>query len=853
MIIAASVMAFIACEEVDTPAEISIPDAETQKLFNNGISFSPTQASASLSFETTSDWNISVEETKAADWLSVTPSKGSAGTAKVMVSAQSNTGQNLRSAKLTLTCGNVSKSLKVTQEGQQTPPEPVTTIELDQRAMTLAPGEAGMLLVTITTDDPVAPQLTWSSSNTRVATVMPIDDVSIAGIWFPCGLVTAVAEGEAVITAKAGDATATCKVDVVNGIVEVTEITLDQQEVHMSPGQTVQLTATVKPDEAAATAQISWSSSNTDVATVDEEGKVTANDVTGETFIKASVGDKSASCLVKVESEVAIESITLNEVSLTLKEGETFQLTATLHPETATPKPIVWTSSIPAVATVDENGLVTAVRKGGPAMIWAIVNKDTYQEKAVKCEVTVTSDAPAVESIAINPSPVSLKVGEETLLTATITPDGTGAAIEWKSEDPNIVQISKISDTQAKIMGMAAGKTTVLATAGGKFAYCEVTITSGGGEGGSSSLESVSIDPSSVTLSLDEEKVLSLVMVPADADVTIYWVSSESYIASVEMISKTQAKVKGVSAGQTTVTVRAGDKSASCAVTVQGSSGTNIPVESVSLNKTELELSVNQQFQLIATVLPENATEKGVVWTSSVPSSKIYLTVDGMVSALAECEATITARSKDNPYIYATCHVTVTGGGSSGGSGDDVVDLGLSVKWAAWNVGATKPEEYGNHYAWGETATKSSYTSSNYKFGSSYPYSKYEVGGAGTDGKKVLEAEDDAATVNMGSGWRMPTASEWKELREQCTWTWTTRNGVSGMQVTGPSGKSIFLPAAGVYKSTLANKGSYGSYWTASLGVGVEGMAHAVDFVSSDKTTAIIARPYGLSVRAVKD
>ena len=461
-----------------------------------------------------------------------------------------------------------------------------------------------------------------------------------------------------------------------------------------------------------------------------------------------------------------------------------------------------------------------------------------------------------VESITLDKTELELAVGEKYQLVATILPENATYQgendLEWTTTDPYAVYVNGGLVTAYRV-----GEATITCTSRSNrevSATCHVRVTQTGGGGGGTTLESVSVDPSSVTLQLDEEKVLTLVMVPADAEVTIYWESANQYIANVQMISKTQAKVKGVSVGETAVTVHAGDKTATCQVKVEDDSGTNIPVESVSLNVTELTMKVNEQFQLVATVLPENATNKEVVWSSSVQSSKLYIDTTGKLSALAECEATVTVRCKANAYISASCKVTVTGGGSSGGD-EEVVDLGLpsGLKWRSMNVGASKPEDYGNYYAWGETTTKSSYSWSNYKFGHSQngEFSKYDTGPY-TDNKTVLDPEDDAATVNLGDGWRMATYKEWKELREQCTWTWTTRNGVKGMQVTGPSGKSIFLPAAGWYDTSLKNRGSYGSYWTASLG-GVQGMASAVDFISSGFDIAVIARCQGNSIRPVKD
>ena len=138
-------------------------------------------------------------------------------------------------------------------------------------------------------------------------------------------------------------------------------------------------------------------------------------------------------------------------------------------------------------------------------------------------------------------------------------------------------------------------------------------------------------------------------------------------------------------------------------------------------------------------------------------------------------------------------------------NGRDYVDLGLpsGLKWATMNVGASKPEEYGDYFAWGETEPKKEYSWLNYKFELSTdnngPFSKYVTNSSyGTvDNKTVLDPEEDAAHVNWGGSWRMPTEEEWTELRTNCTWTWTTQNGVNGRLVTGPNGKSIFLPAAG--------------------------------------------------------
>ena len=190
----------------------------------------------------------------------------------------------------------------------------------------------------------------------------------------------------------------------------------------------------------------------------------------------------------------------------------------------------------------------------------------------------------------------------------------------------------------------------------------------------------------------------------------------------------------------------------------------------------------------------------------------------------------------------------------------EYVDLGLSVKWATCNVGASKPEDYGDYFAWGETTTKSTYDWSTYKYcnGSYNTLTKYNNSSSygSVDNKTTLELADDAARANWGGSWRMPTDSELTELREQCTWTWTTQNGVNGYKVTskksGYTNKSIFLPAAGYRDdSSLFGAGSYGRYWSSSLYTDNPSRAWGVYFYSSSVYRYYYFRNYGFSVRPV--
>lgn len=219
--------------------------------------------------------------------------------------------------------------------------------------------------------------------------------------------------------------------------------------------------------------------------------------------------------------------------------------------------------------------------------------------------------------------------------------------------------------------------------------------------------------------------------------------------------------------------------------------------------------------------------------------------------------------SKENPYTTTITQNTqfianFDKGKGGAENGHEYVDLGLSVKWATCNVGATSPEEYGDYFAWGETKPKTTYDLITYKYcnGSYETMTKYCTSSTyGTvDNKTTLELEDDAARVNWGGKWRMPTKAEQDELRDtsNCTWTWTTQNGVKGYKVTSKvNGNSIFLPAAGYrYDDYLINAGSNGSYWSSSLNTSGSGNAYYllfgtvnVDWIGYDRCDGLSVRP----------
>lgn len=208
-------------------------------------------------------------------------------------------------------------------------------------------------------------------------------------------------------------------------------------------------------------------------------------------------------------------------------------------------------------------------------------------------------------------------------------------------------------------------------------------------------------------------------------------------------------------------------------------------------------------------------------------------------------------------------------------NGHKWVDLGLpsGLKWATCNVGAENPEDLGDFFAWGDPETyyydrtsnpismkpgkSAGYDWPSYKWanGNYNNMTKYNNDSSygEVDGKFTLDLDDDAARINWGGAWRMPTRSDFIELIDNCTTEWTTQNGINGSVFTSKkNGKSIFMPAAGfMYGPTLNYKGTYGDYWSSSLGEGFWYRSWALAINSGEPTTFCDGRYRGFPVRPV--
>lgn len=327
----------------------------------------------------------------------------------------------------------------------------VASVNLNETALSLHVGESFQLVAEVLPDDVEDKTVVWSTENAEVVSVGQD------------GVVTALTTGTSKVYAAAGDIVAECSVTVSEIPVDV--ITLDEEEIELYSGDEFQLTAVILPIEVS-DRPVTWKSSDESVVTVDDKGLVKAVKI-GNAKVTASVDDKSAECMVTV-NERLVESVTIDETSIELIQGETQQLTAVVLPENADNKSVEWSSSDESIATVSADGLVTAVNLGS-AQIFAKAG-----DKQGRCDVTVAGIP--VESVTLDKESLELPVGGTYKFEATVLPENAyDKTIEWSSDDESIVSMY-----YGTISAKKAGTTNIRAKSGDVEAVCEVVVTSTG-------------------------------------------------------------------------------------------------------------------------------------------------------------------------------------------------------------------------------------------------------------------------------------------------------------------------------------------------------------------------------------
>ncbi|MEI3522900.1 MAG: Ig-like domain-containing protein [Anaerotignum sp.] len=435
------------------------------------------------------------------------------------------------------------------------------------------------------------------------------------------------------------------RIDEKSGKVEVTEdvkigvtsVTLDKTDLTLDVNGTAKLNATVKPDDAT-TKTVTWKSDNEGVAIVDNNGNVTAK-AAGTATITATVDGKSASCKVTVNGQttVPVASVKLNQTTLELIAGKEATLTATVKPDDATNKTVTWSSNNETVATVDNNGKVTA-KAAGEAIITAKVG-----DKQATCNVKVTAAEVAVESVTLDQSSLELIAGKEATLTATVKPDNaTNRTVAWESNATNVATV----DNNGKVTAKAAGEAIITAKVGDKQATCNVKVTAA-----DVAVESVTLNQSSLELVAGKEATLTATVKPDNAtNGTVVWESNAISVATVDNNGKVTAKAEGTAI----ITAKAGDKTATCTVTVTKA---DVKVTQITISGKNT-LNVNDVATLTADVQPGDVTNKTVVWTSENPD--VVKVENGKVTALMPGQAVIKATAQDGSNVVGTFTIKVS-------------------------------------------------------------------------------------------------------------------------------------------------------------------------------------------------
>jgi len=470
------------------------------------------------------------------------------------------------------------------------------------------------LTATVSPSNATNKAVTWTSSDTNVATVNSSS-----------GVVTGVANGTATITVKTTDGgyTSSCAVTVTT---PVSSIAGSPVEATIVTGKTQALTATVSPP-AASNKNITWKSSNTDVATVNSSGVVTGV-ANGTANITATTVDGGYTYTCAVIIITPLLGIDVTPTITVANVGVTSILTPIFNPSTASNKYLSWVSSDTSVVTVDADGKITGV-KPGTATVTAKSQEGDY---TAVCSIVVQNVE--VVNVAIAPSTSSVNIGASTKLTASVAPvNATVQTIAWSSSDTSIAQV----DSSGYVTGIKAGTVIITATANnGVSASCLVTVNNP---------QILTVSP---VIAVNTTLPLFTYISPTTPAQTLTWSSGNTSVATVD----SKGVVKGVSAGQAIITAKNsnGNLIATCTITVV------VPVSGVSLTSS-LKININSTYNMVASILPSNATNKNVKWSSS-NTAVATISASGVITAKSAGQTTITVTTEDGNKT-ATCIVTV--------------------------------------------------------------------------------------------------------------------------------------------------------------------------------------------------
>ena len=512
----------------------------------------------------------------------------------------------------------------------------VTGISLPA-ALTVYVGGSTKLTPKFTPQGAASTALVWSSADESIAKV----DQD--------GVVTGVDGGRTVITVRCKEYSASCQVKVRKAAIGV-ELDITDADLKVGVDQ-LQLTAIVEPSNSI-DYDLDWTTSAADVAVVDQKGLVTPVGP-GEAVITVTVDrTHQASCVVRVTQPA--EGVVLNKTELKLEKGAFEVLEATVLPATSNIKELQWSTSDATVATVDHSGKVTALALGTAHITVTTVDGG----HTAVCRVTVVK---SVSGVTLDVENATLRVGEQTLqLNAVVSPeDASDKSLIWTSSDDAVASVSETGLVTPLASGQA--DITVTTVDGGFSAVCKVTVFQ--------PVVSITLNEASININPGMTFELVAEVNPYNADnKELEWSSADESVAIVDQNGVVTGVDAGASGRETVITVRSKDSgvTATCVVRVTKD------VVGVELDCTYKRIEAGKEFQLTASITPEDATNKNVTWQSSATDVAI-VDANGKVMAVAAGVAMITVTTEQNGYT-ATCKVVVRPAGSSDNEGFEQED-----------------------------------------------------------------------------------------------------------------------------------------------------------------------------------
>ena len=641
----------------DSGTHVELRDSGTGKAIANPITFDATKGQATQTYSYVFLSSSGTETTVSSNDLDITVANSAVATVTPNTSAKTIAIKSLKYGTTTVTIAPKGKSENAVSYTISVPSNIKTinsvasitgNVGTTQTAFTSAVNSFGVK----STDATLAKikaisgnTVKFTSTNTNVASIDSNGTVSLKAKGSATVKMSVYASASATTPLLEKSVNVTVK-QPVTGV----SITSANGSNTVNAGDTLQLTAKVSPSNASDTS-VTWSSNSTGIAQVSTTGLVTGV-AAGTAVITAKANDgsnKSATFTVTVTKKVIkVTKISLSASTLLTKVGCTKKITATVTPTNADNRAVTWSSSAPTVASVDQSGNITAKSVGNATI--TVTAKDGSGVTAT-CWVNVTDIK--VTGITLNKTTLNIKTGATEQLTAKVQPtDATNSKVTWSSNEPTVAEVDQTGMITAKKEGSAV--ITVTAQDGsGKTATCQVNVTD-------IKVSGITLSASTLAMQTEDVKQLSVTNItPANAtNKALKWESKNTWVATVDESGNVTAK----NPGEATITVTAADNGgaqATCKVTVTERTAPVIKVTQIQLSQTRASLNEGKELQLTATVLPTDATNQSLTWSSSVEG---VATVDptGKVTAIKAGTTVITATAKDDSGISASCTVQVT-------------------------------------------------------------------------------------------------------------------------------------------------------------------------------------------------